>query len=40
VDFYLVRHGKFAVTDLFTPTGIYGHWSVRGICAYVTGIAV
>jgi purine-cytosine permease-like protein len=40
VDFYLVRHGKFAVTDLFTPTGIYRRWGVRGICAYVTGIAL
>jgi purine-cytosine permease-like protein len=40
VDFYFVRHGKFAVTDLFTPAGIYGRWGLRGICAYVTGIAV
>jgi purine-cytosine permease-like protein len=40
VDFYFVRHGTFAVTDLFTPTGIYGRWGARGIGAYVLGIVV
>ncbi len=40
VDFYFVRHGKFAVTDLFTPTGVYGRWGLRGIFAYLIGIAV
>jgi purine-cytosine permease-like protein len=40
VDFYFVRHGKFAVTDLFTPTGIYGRWGERGISAYLIGVAV
>jgi purine-cytosine permease-like protein len=40
VDFYFVRHGKFAVTDLFTPSGIYGRWGVRGISAYLIGVAV
>jgi NCS1 family nucleobase:cation symporter-1 len=40
VDFYFVRHGKFAITDLFTPNGIYGRWGVRGISAYLIGVAV
>jgi purine-cytosine permease-like protein len=40
VDFYFVRHGRFAVTDLFTPSGIYGRWGVRGISAYLIGVAV
>jgi nucleobase:cation symporter-1, NCS1 family len=40
VDFYFVRHGRYAVTDLFTPTGIYGRWGVRGISAYLIGVAV
>jgi purine-cytosine permease-like protein len=40
VDFYFVRHGRFAITDLFTPTGIYGRWGVRGISAYLVGVAV
>jgi NCS1 family nucleobase:cation symporter-1 len=40
IDFYFVRHGHFAVTDLFTPTGIYGRWGRRGLSAYVLGLAV
>ncbi len=40
VDFYFVRHGQFAVTDLFTPKGIYGRWGTRGISAYLIGVAV
>jgi NCS1 family nucleobase:cation symporter-1 len=40
MDFYFVRHGKFAITDFFTPSGIYGRWGVRGIVAYLVGIAV
>jgi purine-cytosine permease-like protein len=40
VDFYFVRHGKYAVTDLFTPDGIYGRWGIRGISAYLIGVAV
>ena len=40
VDFYFVRRGRFAVSDLFTPEGIYGRWGIRGIVAYFVGIAV
>ena len=40
MDFYFVRHGKFAITDFFTPSGIYGRWGVRGIVAYLVGIVV
>jgi purine-cytosine permease-like protein len=40
VDFYFVRHGRFAITDLLTPSGIYGQWGKRGIPAYLVGIAV
>jgi purine-cytosine permease-like protein len=40
MDFYFVRHGKFAITDFFTPAGIYGRWGVRGIVAYLVGIVV
>jgi nucleobase:cation symporter-1, NCS1 family len=40
IDFYFVRHGHFAVKDLFTPTGVYGRWGVRGLVAYGLGIAV
>jgi purine-cytosine permease-like protein len=40
VDFYFVRHGKYAITDLFTPTGIYGRWGRRGVVTYVVGIVI
>lgn len=40
IDFYLVRHGHFAVSDLFSPGGVYGRWGLRGLAAYGLGIAV
>jgi NCS1 family nucleobase:cation symporter-1 len=39
VDFFLVRHGHYAIADLFTPRGIYGVWSARGLIAYFAGFA-
>ena len=40
VDFYAVRHGKFAITDFFNNKGIYGRWGGRGLTAYFIGILV
>ncbi len=37
VDFYLVRHGKYAVTEILKPNGIYGRWAWRGLVAYTVG---
>jgi NCS1 family nucleobase:cation symporter-1 len=37
VDFYLVRHGRYAITDIFKPGGIYGTWAWRGLAAYLAG---
>jgi NCS1 family nucleobase:cation symporter-1 len=39
VDFYLVRHGKYAITEIFNPRGIYGRWAWRGVVAYLVGFA-
>jgi nucleobase:cation symporter-1, NCS1 family len=39
VDFYLVRHGHYAITEIFKPNGIYGHWQWRGLVAYCVGFA-
>jgi purine-cytosine permease-like protein len=39
VDFFVVRRGHYAITDLFTPTGVYGAWSWRGLTAYAIGFA-
>jgi NCS1 family nucleobase:cation symporter-1 len=39
VDFFVVRRGHYAITDLFTPRGIYGTWAWRGLIAYFVGFA-
>jgi purine-cytosine permease-like protein len=39
VDFFLVRHGRYAIADLFTPDGLYGAWGWRGLTAYGLGFA-
>lgn len=40
VDYFLVRHGNYSITDLFSPTGIYGAWSRRGLITYFVTLAV
>jgi NCS1 family nucleobase:cation symporter-1 len=40
VDFFFIRRGHYAITDLFRPNGIYGAWSRRGVVAYLVGIVV
>lgn len=37
VDFYAVRQGKYAITEILNPEGIYGRWSWRGLLAYSVG---
>jgi NCS1 family nucleobase:cation symporter-1 len=32
-----VRHGHYAITQLFQPRGIYGSWGGRGLLAYALG---
>src|SRR5260370_666927 len=39
IDFFFVRHGHYAVMDIFRPNGIYGMWSYRGLIAYAAGFA-
>jgi len=38
-DYFLVRTGHYAITDLFTANGIYGAWSWRGLLAFAIGLA-
>ena len=40
VDYFFVRRGNYAITDLFRPDGIYGSWAWRGLVAYLVGIVV
>jgi len=39
IDFFFVRRGHYAITDIFRPNGIYGMWSYRGLIAYGAGFA-
>jgi nucleobase:cation symporter-1, NCS1 family len=40
IDFFFVRRGHYAITDLFKIDGIYGVWAWRGLAAYAIGFAV
>ncbi len=37
VDFFFVRRGHYAITEIFNPSGVYGRWGWRGLAAYVAG---
>jgi purine-cytosine permease-like protein len=37
VDYFFVRRGRYAVTQLFMPHGIYGAWRADGLAAYALG---
>lgn len=39
VDFYFVRHGHYAILEIFSPSGMYGRWAWRGLTAYFVGLA-
>jgi NCS1 family nucleobase:cation symporter-1 len=39
VDFFFVRHGHYAITDIFRSDGVYGVWGRRGLTAYFVGLA-
>ena len=36
-DYFFVRRGHYAITDLFKIHGIYGAWGTRGLVAYALG---
>jgi NCS1 family nucleobase:cation symporter-1 len=37
VDYFIVRHGHYAIAEIFKPDGIYGRWGWRGIFSYLVG---
>ena len=39
VDFFFVRRGHYAITDIFSPEGVYGTWAWRGLTAYFAGFS-
>ncbi len=40
IDFFFVRHERYAILELFKPNGLYGPWSWRGLVSYALGFAV
>jgi len=40
MDFFFVRRGHYAITNLFVPDGIYGRWGSKGLLAYLIGFLV
>jgi len=39
VDYFFVRRGRYAITELFVVDGLYGTWGSRGISAFLLGFA-
>jgi NCS1 family nucleobase:cation symporter-1 len=39
VDFFFVRRGHYAITDIFRRDGVYRTWGWRGLTAYLVGFA-
>lgn len=39
VDYYFVRRGQYAITEIFNPRGVYGRWAWPGIVSYLVGFA-
>jgi purine-cytosine permease-like protein len=38
-DFYIVRHGRYSITDIVRPDGgIYGRWGRQGLTAYAIAL--
>jgi NCS1 family nucleobase:cation symporter-1 len=37
VDFYFVRHSRYAIAEILKPDGIYRRWAWRGVTAYAIG---
>ncbi|OFT26811.1 allantoin permease [Brevibacterium sp. HMSC08F02] len=37
VDFYIVRRGRYALTDIVAGDGVYGRWAWPGLVAYAVG---
>lgn len=40
IDFFVVRRGRYSITEMFKRESMYGKWNWRGITAYVITFAV
>lgn len=39
-DFFIVRRGRYSVSEMFTRDGVYGLWNWRGIVTYVLTLLI
>ncbi|MFE3200430.1 purine-cytosine permease family protein [Embleya sp. NPDC059237] len=39
IDYYFVRRGHYAITEIFSPDSIYGRWGLAGLLSYALGVA-
>ncbi|ULN48261.1 cytosine permease [Mycolicibacterium goodii] len=39
IDYFVLKRGRFVITDLLRPSTAYGMWSMRGLIAYAIGLA-
>jgi nucleobase:cation symporter-1, NCS1 family len=39
VDYFLLRRGRYEITDVFDPNGMYGRWSAHGLISYFIAVA-
>lgn len=37
VDFYFIRRGKYAITEMYKLNGIYGRWGIKALLSYFLG---
>lgn len=40
MDYFIVRHGRYSIVDIFKPNGLYGAWSREGLITYFTTLIV
>ncbi|MGY2744226.1 purine-cytosine permease family protein [Pseudarthrobacter sp. O4] len=38
IDYFFVRKGRYVVSEIFNPDGIYGRWGWRGISSYLIAL--
>jgi NCS1 family nucleobase:cation symporter-1 len=39
-DFFLVRRGRYSVSEMFRRDGVYGLWNLRGIASYLVTLLI
>jgi nucleobase:cation symporter-1, NCS1 family len=40
VDYFFVRRGHYAITEIFTPGGLYRNWAWRGLLSYLLALGL